>query len=289
MQYIAAGVIIMLLGGILLQYFELKKFTLTTYTLPVDSMESSGEISCIGRFVFLSDLHNHEYGKQNEQLLTAIDEIKPDFIIIGGDMLNAKPGAPLGKAVSFVQRLAEKYPVYYGNGNHEYRLRLYPEKYGDMYWKYKSELDRAGVHHLENRTEIIYLKNKKINICGLEIDRKYYRRFEKACMQQDYVESELGKRPSGYSILIAHNPEYFSQYAAWGADLTLSGHVHGGMIRLPKVGGVISPRLRLFPKYSGGIYKNSGKRMIVSRGLGMHTIPIRIGNRAELIVVNLEG
>lgn len=288
MEYIAAAVIIVLIIGIVLQYLELKKFTVTTYTLPMNDTGREGERSCVGKFVFLSDLHNHEYGKQNERLLSAIDQIDPDFIVIAGDMLNAKPGASLDKAIDFIQNLTGKYQVYYGNGNHEYRLRLYPEKYKDMYWQYKSVLDSAGVHHLENKTETIYLNNSKINICGLEIDKKYYKRLEKVCMENDYVESELGKRKSGYSILIAHNPEYFEQYAAWGAQLTLSGHVHGGIIRLPKLGGVISPHLSLFPKYSGGDYQHNGKHMIVSRGLGMHTIPIRIGNRAELIVINLE-
>ena len=82
--------------------------------------------------VVLADLHNKRYGKENERLLQAIDEIGPDMILIAGDMLTAKPKATLDVAVGFLTELAKKYPVYYGNGNHEHRLKLYPENYGDM-------------------------------------------------------------------------------------------------------------------------------------------------------------
>lgn len=87
--------------------------------------------------------------------------------------------------------------------------------------------------------------------------------------------------------MIAHNPEYFEAYAGWGADLTVSGHVHGGVMRLPFLGGVISPRLTLFPKYDGGMFERNGRFMVVSRGLGTHTLPIRIFNPGELIMIEL--
>ena len=87
--------------------------------------------------------------------------------------------------------------------------------------------------------------------------------------------------------MLAHNPAYFEAYASWGADLTLSGHVHGGIMRLPWLGGVLSTSLTLFPKYDGGEFRLGEKRMIVSRGLGSHTIPIRIFNPAELVAVEL--
>ena len=82
--------------------------------------------------VVLADLHNKRYGKENERLLQAIDEIRPDMILIAGDILTAKPKASLETAVDLLTKLAGKYPIYYGNGNHEHRLKLYPENYGDM-------------------------------------------------------------------------------------------------------------------------------------------------------------
>lgn len=289
--YIIAGIVIMLLALCNWQRRELQKFEITRYTLPMwqDNKEITRQTKLrrVCRFVFVSDLHNHAYGKNNERLLTAIDEAAPDFIVTAGDMLVARPGERMDTAIQFVEELAGRYPVYYGNGNHEYRLRIYPEKYGDMYERYRAAMDAAGVHYLENKSEVVAFGNRRINICGLEIDRHYYKRLEKVTMEPDYVTSEVGKKPDIYTILLAHNPEYFQQYAQWGAELTLSGHLHGGVMRLPKLGGVISPQLHFFPAYSGGLYKQGSKRMLVSRGLGTHTIPFRIFNRAQLIVVDL--
>ena len=127
-----------------------------------------------------------------------------------------------------------------------------------------------------------------IRITGLDMSRDYYKRFKKFPMDSSYLPKSLGKiKEEKYEILLAHNPDYFEEYAAWGADLVFSGHVHGGMMRLPVLGGVVSPAVRLFPKYDGGLFKQGKSTMILSRGLGMHTIPIRIFNPGELILVNL--
>ena len=83
-------------------------------------------------FIFISDLHNKQYGKNNCKLLNAIDEMKPDAILIGGDMISAHKGAGMEPALKVVKALAEKYPIYYGSGNHEQRLFLYPQRYGNM-------------------------------------------------------------------------------------------------------------------------------------------------------------
>lgn len=107
-------------------------------------------------------------------------------------------------------------------------------------------------------------------------------------MPEGYIESLIGEKTNIYTILVAHNPEYFDDYAEWGANLVLSGHIHGGMVRLPYLGGVISPKVRLFPEYDAGLFEKNGSYMILSRGLGMHTIPVRINNRAELVEVHLK-
>ena len=107
-------------------------------------------------------------------------------------------------------------------------------------------------------------------------------------MEQGYLQGLLGNaRKDNYVILLAHNPDFFSEYARWGADLTISGHVHGGIARVPFWGkGVISPSLRLFPEYDGGIFEQGGAKMLLSRGLGTHTIPVRLFNPGELWVVD---
>ena len=108
-------------------------------------------------------------------------------------------------------------------------------------------------------------------------------------MDAGYIKELLGEsRKDYFTILLAHNPDYFPEYDAWGADLVLSGHVHGGLMRLPLLGGVVSPATRLFPKYDGGLFEGKNGKMILGRGLGTHTLPIRIFNPGELIVVELE-
>ena len=140
----------------------------------------------------------------------------------------------------------------------------------------------CGIEPLVNAR--VMLSEYGVEICGAQIDRVYYKRFKAQPMEQGYLAGILGKADeSMYTILLAHNPDYFPQYAAWGADLVLSGHVHGGMMRLLILGGVVSPAFKFFPKYDGGIFKQGKSTMILSRGLGMHTIPIRIFNPGELI------
>lgn len=240
------------------------------------------------RAVVIADLHNKSYGKSNERLLAAIREQKPDFVLVAGDILTAKPGKSLEIAIHLIEELAKDYPIYYGNGNHEHRLKLYPEKYGDMAEKYHQALVERNVVRLENAK--IRLEEYGITVYGSEIDRFYYKRFGIQPMEEGYLFGILGEPERGtYNILLAHNPDYFPQYAAWGADLVLSGHVHGGMVRIPGVGkGVVSPNVRFFPEYDGGRFDKEQATMLVSRGLGMHTIPIRIFNPAELLVIDFE-
>lgn len=238
------------------------------------------------RAVVLADLHNKLYGKDNQRLFAAIRACEPDFIFIAGDMLTAKPGKKPDIALHFLRELSQAYPVYYANGNHEHRLKLYPEKYGDMALKYEKELVDMGIRMLVNSH--VTLTEEGISLYGAEIDRFYYKRFHVQHMEADYMERILGKADKdNYTVLLAHNPDYFPQYAAWGADLVFSGHVHGGMVRVPFWGkGVVSPNVRLFPRYDGGVFKQDKSVMILSRGLGMHTIPIRLFNPAEVLVVD---
>lgn len=241
------------------------------------------------RAVVLADLHNKMYGKNNINLIEAIREVKPDIILVAGDILTAKRGASLDTALNLLEELVKDYPVYYGNGNHEHRLRLYPDTYGDMGIRYAEGLERLNIQPLVNAH--VKLGDSGIVIYGAEIDRSYYKRFKLKEMDGAYLEKMLGPADKlSYIVLLAHNPDYFPQYAQWGADLVLSGHVHGGIVRIPLVDrGIASPTIRFFPKYDGGRFDENGSTMIVSRGLGMHTIPIRLFNPGELLVLDFEG
>lgn len=238
------------------------------------------------KFVLLSDLHNKSYGKDHEKLLKEIERIAPDAVLAAGDMLTASGGASYKTALSLMRQLAAKYKVYYGMGNHEYWLQLYPEQYGTIYDDYMAGLAEAGITPLIN--ENTYLPEYNIAVCGARIDKRYYKKFKKFPMEKAYLPRILGEpRKDACQILIAHTPQYFEEYAAWGADVVVSGHVHGGIMRLPLLGGVLSPNMTLFPKYDGGKFRQNNSTMILSRGLSTHTIPVRVFNPGELVVVNI--
>ncbi len=244
------------------------------------------------RAVVLADLHDKQYGPGNVRLLEAIDSCKPDLILVAGDLLTAVPREKLNKVEALLRPLAEKYPVVYGNGNHEHRMKLYPETYGDLAKRYAKLLEELKIHPLVN--EHSSLEEYGITFYGSEIDRYYYERFGIRPMSPEYLPSVLGEpREDTYNILIGHNPDYAEQYAVWGADLTLCGHVHGGIARIPlyrggkwRLCGMLSPNVRFFPKYDCGSFTFGDKTVYVSRGLGMHTIPFRFLNPGELLVLN---
>lgn len=241
------------------------------------------------RAVLLTDLHNKRYGRDNEALLAEIRRQQPDFVFIAGDVLTAKKNVDTEPALRLLEALAREYPIYYGNGNHEHRLKLYPEVYGDAAERYGAGLARIGVEPLVNRHA--ELPEYGISVYGAEIDKSFYRRFRLGDMGPEYLKGILGQAPADrYTVLLAHNPDYFPQYAAWGADMVLSGHVHGGVARVPFWGrGVLSPAMRFFPRYDGGIFRRENAVMVLSRGLGTHTIPVRIFNPAELWVLDFSG
>ena len=238
------------------------------------------------RMVLLSDLHNKSFGRDNERLLKKITERSPDAVLVAGDMLTATKGQDYGRALRLMERLAGSYKIYYGMGNHEHRLELYPDQYPGMYEGYLNGLRAAGIEPLIN--ECTYLSAWNVAVCGVQIDSCYYKHLRKEPMESEYLLRILGEaREDAFQVLIAHNPVYFEEYAAWGADLVVSGHVHGGIMRLPVLGGVLSPSLTLFPKYDGGRFTCGKSTMILSRGLGSHTIPLRFFNPGELVVIEL--
>lgn len=238
------------------------------------------------KFVLLADLHNKSYGKDHERLINKIDSISPDAILVAGDMLTAAKGNSFEVTLSLMRQLSTRYKIYYGMGNHEYRLKMYPEQYGTIYDDYVAELIKMGIEPLIN--ENTYLPEYNVAVCGSEIDKCYFKKFQKYPMDEHYLPKILGTpEKDACQVLIAHTPQYFEEYAAWGADVVVSGHVHGGIMRLPFLGGVLSPNLTLFPKYDGGEYTQGKATMILSRGLGTHTIPVRVFNPGELVSVSL--
>lgn len=299
-------------GGILL-YLLLsmieQKFLVTTKYI-ITSSKLDKEFDKI-KFVVLADLHNHTLDRNNRKLIKRIDALSPDFILIAGDMITKhKPCFP-SNAYSLLENLASRYQIYYAYGNHEQNMerlgvksstnqgcnieetknRKQSEQEEKLYstWvEYKSNLEKSGVIFLDNQGIPWKKSDKKIFIHGISIDNKYFNKFEQPIMEKDYPKSLIGKKHDAYQILIAHNPVYFKDYIDWGADLIISGHIHGGIVRIPFAGGIISPQVKFFPKYDSGIYKEKNQAMVVSRGLGSHSFMPRLFNPPELLLITLK-
>ena len=265
---------------------ELRDFRLTKYRICSPKLNGIRETK---KIVFLSDLHNRMYGKENERLLESIKNQHPDLILIGGDMLVRKDGNSYDKTVHFLAKLPGICPVYCANGNHEQKLKELPDKYEQSYEEYKKALTASGIHMLENASETVKLEEVPVKLSGLEIPLGAYARFGKKELSLKEITDRIGEHGDDYQILLAHHPGYMKEYLAYGADLILGGHYHGCLVQLPGIGGVISTNFTLFPKYSGGIYQEGEQTAVVSRGLGTHSVPLRLWNWPELIVLELSG
>lgn len=265
---------------------ELRDFRVTKYR--ICSQKLNG-IKREKKIIFLSDLHNRMYGEENERLLESIRNQHPDLILIGGDMLVRKDGNSYDKTVHFLAKLPGICPVYCANGNHEQKLKELPDKYEQSYEEYKKALTASGIHMLENASETVKLDEVPVKLSGLEIPLGAYARFGKKELSLKEITDRIGEHGDDYQILLAHHPGYMKEYLAYGADLILGGHYHGCVVQLPGIGGVISTNFTLFPKYSGGIYPEGEQIAVVSRGLGTHSVPLRLWNWPELIVLELSG
>lgn len=264
---------------------ELHTFKITHYTV-TSARLTGGE----KKVVVLSDLHNKVYGEKNEKLLSAVKRERPDAILIAGDMLVGDAEVSPKPALDLVKALVDIAPVFYANGNHEQKMRENPERYKRMYEKYYRELVAHKVVYLENRSAVREWKEDLVTISGLEIPYAGYARGRYEKVRVSDIEKRIGTASqASYQILIAHNPAHAKAYRDWGADLVVSGHFHGGIVRIPGVGGVITPQLRLFPRYDGGMYQDGKTTFVVSRGIGEHTLPVRLFNTPEVVVLNMKG
>jgi len=242
------------------------------------------------RFVFLSDLHGRMFGHDNERLLEKIDEAKPDFIVVGGDLITSKFVFNYKVMESLIKELTKKYKVFYSMGNHEGYLKWNAGKSNltITYDELCKVIEDAGAEILDNSSSALSYYGVKFT--GLNIGKEFYNKRHQVKLTKDDVEEMVDTSDDGsYNILLAHDPEYFDEYCQLPYNLVLSGHMHGGIMRVPEGRGFIDPRFRLFRPLCWGSTIKEGTRIIVSRGLAMHTIPIRIFNPAELTVVTLKA
>ena len=232
------------------------------------------------RIAQISDLHNAEFGDENEKLISMLKECKPDIIVITGDLVDSRR-TDIEVSVSFAKEAVLIAPVYYVTGNHESRI---PE-YEDL----KKGLEETGVRVMENESILLEQSEETIILAGVEdpcFGADYLFESEKEVLENNL--SDLINDEQRFIILLSHRPEYFDVYADNNVDLVFCGHAHGGQFRLPFIGGVIAPNQGLFPKYDAGLYTKENTDMIVSRGIGNSILPFRVNNRPEIILVELQ-
>ncbi len=285
-----------LIAAALFFYMQNNMLTVEKYTiqLPQNTIEKTENKSV--KIVHLSDLHNKGFGKDQKNLMEKITELHPDIILFTGDLIDSRRKGT-ENAFTLMKSLSEKYPVYRILGNHDFSKNGY---------EISNQLEDTSVITLRNESLDINLNDINITLKGVDDPISY-----KRSVRQDLYTKAVGKADTdNYSILLAHRPEYFSLYEKSGYDIALSGHAHGGQIRLPVIGGFFAPHQGAFPKYDGGRYfpgedngisrkaavsivsddlapSEGGFSMILSRGLGNSLFPFRIFNLPEIIFIEL--
>ena len=232
------------------------------------------------RILLLSDLHCNPLICKNERVIRRLCKEAPDVILLAGDMISKYGKKENLRVPAFLKRLTEIAPVVYGMGNHEEALRTnFPEQFAS----YKQQVEEMGILFPDNETVSLILQGKNVDFAGLNLKREYYFKKKRRELPPDATESLFIETPEN-TILLAHFPDHFPAYAKL-APLVVSGHNHGGIIRLPFVGGIISPQLYL-PPYTRGLYFEGDSTMVVSAGVGSHSLPARLFNRVEYCIIN---
>lgn len=230
--------------------------------------------------VQVSDLHNKDFG---DQLTEKISQEEPDMIAVTGDLID-RNRTDIPAAVTIMEELTEIAPVFFVSGNHEVESMQY-----DLL---KSELNHINVINMDNVYEELAEGSSQLGLVGIEDPMILV--FEEFEIAEDYENvmkqriNELSEQTSSdFLILLSHRAELMDVYEKTSIDLVLTGHAHGGQIRLPFINGIYAPSQGYFPEYTDGVYESNNTKMVVSRGLGNSIFPLRINNRPELVVVIL--
>jgi len=227
----------------------------------------------------ISDLHNKKFGDNQDVLIQKIKSIDPDIIAITGDLIDSK-SYDAEVSMQLIREIVKKYPVYFVTGNHE--------QWSGKYNSLEKELKKYGVNVLRNEHVGIRKGEQEINLLGID-DPEFVtgNRDEGNIIIDEIKKAKIEMQPDRYNVLLSHRPEFIKEYTNERLDLVLSGHAHGGQVRLPFIGGLVAPNQGVLPKYTAGLYVEQNTSMVVSRGLGNSIIPQRILNRPEIVVVQL--
>lgn len=227
------------------------------------------------KIVQLSDLHGAEFGEDGMELVEKVKELEPDIIALTGDFVTDE--GDLAAVEKLAGRLTELCPVYFISGNHEFGSGLAV--------KVRNILERAGVKYLSNEYLTISRGEDGILLGGVEDPLAYA-----DMLSPDELAQKMNDAaPDAFKILLGHRNYWMTEYPELPVDLIFCGHAHGGLIRIPGVGGLIGTDRRLFPDFDAGEYNNGRYTLIVSRGLG-NSVPIpRVFNRPEIVCVELSS
>ena len=273
---ILISIILLFLIGLYL-YYENNYLQVSNYL--IESNEISKDFDDF-KIVQISDFHNTKSKKLTNDLVREIKNSKPNIIVITGDFVDSYK-TNISVAISFIEKINNIAPVYYITGNHEVRIKNYDEL--------KNKLEENKVIILDDKLEVIKKGESEINLIGINDPNFNFNTYrdDSTIIQDSLIPIQYDKNI--FSILLSHRPELIETYAKKDFDLVLSGHAHGGQIRVPFIGGLIAPNQGLFPKYTSGIYEMNNTIMIVSRGIGNSVLPFRINNRPELVVIKLKN
>lgn len=248
-----------------------------THKLTTNKLHKKDQI----RIVLITDLHSHIYGKNQSKLVSLIKKQKPDIIALAGDIVDDV--APIEGAKQFLIGINGLAPTFYVSGNHEY--------WSNDIKNIKALFNKYKVSILENTYQNISIRNSDLIICGVD-DPEVMRYENSNSNYRDKIYNsfiELKDKPQ-YKILLAHRPELIELYKESGFDLVLSGHAHGGQVRIPFIiNGLLAPNQGWVPKYAGGKYEHDSLIHIVSRGLSYNPRLPRIFNPPEVVVIDVEG
>lgn len=227
------------------------------------------------KIVQLSDLHGAEFGEDGMELVEKVKELEPDIIALTGDFVTDE--GDLAAVEKLAARLVKLCPVYFISGNHEFGSGLAV--------KVRNILERAGVKYLSNEYLTISRGEDEILLGGVEDPLAYA-----DMLSPDELAQKMNDAaPDAFKILLGHRNYWMTEYPELPVDLIFCGHAHGGLIRIPGVGGLIGTDRRLFPDFDAGQFNNGRYTLIVSRGLG-NSVPIpRVFNRPEIVCVELSS
>ena len=231
------------------------------------------------KIVQISDLHDAQIGENNEKLIAMTAETEPDCIVLTGDFVDSSRFHP-ELSLSVAESLVKIAPVYYVSGNHE---AILPD---EDYQALTDGLRGLGVCVLEDESAELTRGGQSIRLIGLTDIGFHPGTLEE---KKDALRTALSALlpEDEFSVTLAHRPELMDVYTECGAPFVLSGHAHGGQIRLPGIGGLIAPGQGLFPKYTEGKYEENGTTLVVSRGIGNSVLPLRVNDRPQIVVVQL--